>query len=418
MGYYDTAYGITISTNFVPVSAYNNTPGTTADSPDSGGTFGVFGLDSGAGPDTVRYFLANKQDQIRQNTGLTQVKLATDVLTNVSAIWFEIWRRNGADDSTYDRVHVSSNLLASLSASTVNTITSLTGFPVREGDAVVLGLTRTSDASNCKPFVADTGDLTAHSTADVYEYRSDTAPDASFDWLSQTEIEKTIIPVEFTGFRPIFTCVGDSLISGPYTAGGGRRHTSYITNQSAAATFSLDYPDEHFAYFLSQELGIDAFQNLGFSSQRTSHIEARFAGDVAITLPRFIILEGGINDLYGGVGQSAYIANLTSIFNTCRDNAIKCIYLGMYPADSATDVQAGNRRTWNAAAQTLTASYANVVYMDTDSVLGVTRGSTGELDDLNTAYAAGDALPHLNVAGQQALAVEVAKIVKQNNFHL
>jgi lysophospholipase L1-like esterase len=117
-------------------------------------------------------------------------------------------------------------------------------------------------------------------------------------------------------------------------------------------------------------------------------------------------VHSGINDVAAPRTWADYIANITSIRTKFGTNNPFFI-AEILPASTASDEVAANVRTWNTNLTAWAATnYATLVKMH--DAFGQTRGSTGALDDLLSAYSLDGV--HLNNTGLS----EYAKWIKTN----
>lgn len=414
MAYLDESYNIEIEPVISDSSNYRQ------DIIASGtGTIGILtGVDL-----TTRYMIRNKPMQIRQNGPILSISFAINSLTNVNEIVVEFWTREKAETTgtwPYYKVAETQNLLPFLSTG-INTVgyQNLTAdgsyIVVSEGTTLVLRIG--ADTIPCSPFYYD-GSIT---NAELREYSGSTPPNpSSFDWKAQTVTSTTTIRVEVTQPNPKMLFFGDSIISGVHE-NSSPLHCSYACNTIDGA-FSrspdIEWHIKTIPYKLAELLGLNEWQNLGVNSNRTTQITQRLPTDVNNCLPDLVVIEGGTNDLNGGVGWGTVSANLTTMFEALKLQSNIVIYLGIFPRSDIDDTKAGTRRTWNDSIQTLVGTYNidnNFHFIDLDSVLGQIRVSTGELDDLKDEYDCGDGV-HLNDAGCQVVAQSVYNYLVNNDL--
>lgn len=412
MGYLDSLYNITIGTNYAKCSSYR-------DAPASGGS--AFGI-TGAGDLTVRYALCSKRHQIRQNGGLLRVRMPINNLTNVSGIYLEFWRRNESFTTGGPYPHTkqteTSNLLSQLTTNLAANVSfaDITGVQVREGDLIVIRLE--ASAVPCQPFLSVSG----YVNATIRELRDNDAPATTYNWSAQTPAYTTTsIAVECYTTPPQFAMWGDSLTSGyydmEYSPSGDTRHASYAGYDTYTRSFDLEDVSGSVPYKLAQLLGVTNYQNLGVNAQRTAQIDDRMPTDLTDLLPNLVILNGGRNDISGGVGEATFLANYTTMLNAAAAQSNNVLVLSIYPADADDDTEAGKRRTWNASLESLVDSYAaNFHFLNVDEVLGVVRLTTGFYDNINPLYLGATDGVHYNSTGNQALAEAIASYVLANNL--
>jgi len=397
---YGDYYNIPISDNVAPLSSYLDDTGT--------GTT-AFGI-TGAGDLISRFALRNKQNQIRQNAGLTQVDFEIGNLTNLGSVAFEFWRRNRGSDDNYEYHAETREFLVGELAVGVNTFP-INGLTANEGDLIVIRLTAT--ASPCEPFVSKTGVL----RSEIREYRSNVAPASSFPWKTQTKIDLTTIAVRFWGQHPTFCFWGDSIISGAYDPNtGAAEHASYAVYAGFNRTVDLENRVSQVSYILAQLLGVTRYQNLGVNSNRTADILGRLTDDVLEQKPALSIIEGGVNDIAGGIGIGTLTPNWTAMLDSASATSNgQVIALSIFPSNNLDDTKSLLRRDWNDVLEALCTNYSNVTYINMDTVLGVVRPSTGELDNVNPLYDAGDGT-HLLPIGLGALAETIRDVINANGL--
>lgn len=413
MPYLNERYGIPITTFPTLASNYRQTILTS-------GT--QVGIASGAVL-TTRIMIRNKPEQIRQTGVVRSLSLAIASLSNVVSIVVEFWRREKAETTgtwPYYYVDETTNLYPLLSVGS-NTIpyellkADGSYINLQEGDTMVLKLT--CSGVPCQPFYSQTG----VTNAELRTYLNTSTPDhSSFDWKSQTATATTTIQIAVEMNQPEMMFFGDSIISGAHES-SNPLHCSYACNTIDGA-FSrspdIEWHIKTIPYMLAQLLGITSFQNLGVNSNRTTQIAGRLPTDVNSGLPNLIVIEGGTNDLNGGVGWGTVGSNITTMMDACAIHSNIVIYLSIFPRNDVNDTLAGTRRTWNGDIETLVEGYNldnNFHFINLDSTLGKIRVSTGELDDLKDEYDCGDGL-HLNTAGCQVVAQTIYDYLVSNDL--
>lgn len=149
--------------------------------------------------------------------------------------------------------------------------------------------------------------------------------------------------------------------------------------------------------FPSGPLGmVDAFAavrgftwvNRGVPGETSGQIAARFAADVVAVKPRYVLLEGGINDIITSVfPPSLFLAHMGTMLAQAFAAGIRALVVAMPPASTLSNVQSVARDQANAdlRAQIAAASYAaNTLVVDYTPVVGQFRagGPGGNLWDL------------------------------------
>lgn len=330
------------------------------------------------GEQSGRFFLSvGHKNRIRQKGIISSVRCN---FTNVNAItgyYVCFYRKVGSD---YVLIGQSSNLASSLSVG-IQTLAFSSGVSVQEGDYIgelVVG--------------TDYGFYSLTSQTGVtMNYATLTEAPASTDLGGYTTVAGAIHVLEVSGQAPVFCSVGDSIIAG-YPAHYSFLETTETTNISSTISYQL-----------SNLLGSVSYQNMGISGQQTTAIEARFAADIVSKKPRFALLEGGINDVAGGVAFATFQTNWTSVLNQCQSVNIKPIILLILPRTNGSNANMVVRDTWNSWLDAVARSYRAVV-VDASPYVGVFRagGDSGNLWDINPAYDADGV--HFNAAGHALIA--------------
>lgn len=402
MGYLSDKFSISQKDNISPVSCYQDEPAM------MGMPFGIFDT----GSLIVRYALLNKQHQIRQNCRLDKVEFFVGDTMNLTSIAFEFWRRVDFTSDLTNKVAETNEILAGDLFMGPNEVSLIDqGIDVLEGDTVVIRVT--ASALPCQPLSAQVG----ISSAEIWEYRSNTAPSStSFNWRAQTLHDDHSIAIKFWGQQPKLIVLGDSIMSGGYRpTGGSADHASYAVYGNFSRPWIVDNRRNSFTYKIAELLGVDRYQNLGVNSNRTLDIASRFTLDFEEMRPDLTILEGGVNDLAARTDQYT-IDNYTIMLNAAQAASNIVVGLSIFPASNISDTDAASRRAINSSLATLFASYSNAYFVNCDDLLGITRTSTGELDDLNPIYAANDGI-HLLEKGLDAIAQHVYSFLVSNGLH-
>lgn len=192
------------------------------------------------------------------------------------------------------------------------------------------------------------------------------------------------------GTPPFLIGSGDSIMEGHnsadpwhsfYHAGPAGNPAAELLNQMRALVSTLDY------------------QNYAKGSQTWAFVASVIA-DIVAQQPRAIIVQCGVNDISGGRTWADVEADLNTIAAALNGQTL--FINEILPWSAATDVQAATVRTFNANYATWCAANGAVLVPAHD-LLGQIRPSTGELDNMLTAYNYDNV--HLTVpAGVDALA--------------
>lgn len=325
--------------------------------------------------------------RVRQNGSIVQVRFYTAALTGVTAINVKVWRKDG---TTYDLVATSANLLSSVTASSLNSVTvSLAG--VQEGDFI--GGRITYSAASAQVLRSK-----AVASGTTYSVVNSTPASTDFDWEGQTAAAGVIVPIECSMAAPFFIAIGDSIMSGRIP------HISFADFYQDVTSISSQMP-----YSVGRALGY-TYQNLGISGQTIGQVASRFVVDVVGAAPQFVILEGGVNDLLGGGSVSSILTAYTNCLSACTNATppIVPVICGILPfrtygGGGASDTASADADTINATLAAMAANYSGI-FVD-PSQLGIfySAGAAGNKWKLNPDFDGGDGI-HLSARGQAAWA--------------
>ena len=109
-----------------------------------------------------------------------------------------------------------------------------------------------------------------------------------------------------------FVALGDSLTYGFVPFGRGLPYTSYLDNVVIVEQGRRGLGDVDFV-----------FVNLGVNGDTTGGMLGRMETEVAPNGPDFVIVWGGINDLFGGRSPSDVVENLRKIYARARELGIE-----------------------------------------------------------------------------------------------
>lgn len=328
--------------------------------------------------------------RVQQTGTITQVRFYWVTTTSVTGFYVTVWRKRASN--SYDRVAHSANLLSSIANATFNTIS--VSLPVQEGDFIGHRIDQANSATN-RTFA-----LTSQANVSTWLVNAQVTANRAYAWESQTQASGSVFPIECSMKAPTAALIGDSIIAG---------HPDHYSFIEATDTTS---PGTPISYYLKSRF--PSLQNMGIGGQTTTQIAARFATDVVALKPRYVVIDGGVNDLAQSGTQATFLANWTTILDLCRANSIRPIILKLMPWSNGTNTQMQNRDAWRTALSSLvTTSYPDLltlggVQVDLDSVLGQNRvgGTGGNLWDIQATYSAGDGV-HFNAAGHQAIATAI-----------
>lgn len=204
-----------------------------------------------------------------------------------------------------------------------------------------------------------------------------------------------IYPAGYTGALQ-YVWIGDSLIAG---AGSTESHT--VVNAFAWQLWRTKF-------YLRYGIVAQSCSNVGVGGNTTTQIAARIAADaIALAPSAGIMINGGVNDIIGGVSEATFLSNWTAMLDACVVAGIPPVVLLMGPWSAGSEAQSTQRDSWNASLSSLAAGYQTAVVVSLSAALGQFRagGPVGNLWDLVPAYSS-DGL-HLTSAGYTAMAQAV-----------
>ena len=334
---------------------------------------------------------------IRQNGEITHiVDMQVASITNLASFYINIWRENL--DGNYDRISQSEDLASELSVGS-NDITFDTPLTAEEGDCYGFTITAGSGGS-CA--LLDTSSL-----ATSAYYISSIASATDYDWEAGSVIG-TYVPIRLYMRSPILVCAGDSITSG-YTA-----HDSYIFPSAIAVNdVATSYPYQ-LATLLNKSVNNSAIS--GYTS--TNLVDNVLSTHIVDRNPRYCAFMIGWNDIFnisnfGDSGEVAtakalFITNYTTLLDSMDTNGIVPIVILITPNNTNSTVMT-IRDDWNDSLNTLAATYADVIIINTSVYLG--QGTN--LWDLFDDYISSGV--HLNQDGHWALATSVADAIYEDS---
>lgn len=318
--------------------------------------------------DTGRWFLnKNNLSRIRQSGNITQFKIYINVISGVDTVYFQVWRYN-AGTSRFDLVG-EEEIKARLTATSVNTITLNTPIAVLEGDYVGIGGISSSPSSKFVSLKAKNV-----TTANSIRYKDLAKPATDYNFNAATG-DTYNIPIKVYMQSPLVALIGDSIIA------GHPAHYSFVENSLTSSL--LNQVGAQLALINSKYI----YQNMGIGNTTSTQISARFVADVVALKPKMAIINGGVNDIYGGlISKVTFLSNYTSMLNACIAASIVPVVCKILPWTEGTNEQMIIRDEWMVDLQALVATYDGAVWVDFDVAMGKNRvgGSEDNLWDLKT----------------------------------
>lgn len=336
-------------------------------------------------------FTKHKTERIRQSGSIERIILTQiQDITNIAAFKLNIWRKDG---STYDKLHTVD--LLPLVTEGNNTINLVSALDVLEGDYYGYHLQRAA-APNVNFLAA-----TAQTNGSSYVTGS-TPTDTDFNWDTEATGSSAYVAVSHLCMKaPLCVAVGDSIIE------SYPDHTSFVDAGYSAVDIAKSWQ-----YKAKAANAKFIYQNCGVGGNTTTQIVARFTAQVVNAKPKIAIINGGVNDIAGGViSKATFLANWTTILDACEANNIYALIWKMMPWTNGTNTNMGIRDEWNADLVALAATYENVYVIDWDTLLGKFRsgGAANNLWDIKTEYNQDGV--HFNEAGQQIIATEIIRVL-------
>ena len=243
--------------------------------------------------------------------------------------------------------------------------------------------------------------------ADSMYYHYAGVPPDSYNWNAFASPLPYATISHFYMQAPLIVAIGDSI-----TQGATLNYSMIWPGDTGAFDFNVSWEGK--LYNLDNKC---IYQNMGHGGDTTTQISARFDSDVIALKPRIVTIEGGVNDIDGGViTKATYLANITSMLNKCVTANIVPIVFEIMPWTNGTTVQMQKRDDWNTSLRTLVASYPTAKIINWDTLLGKFRagGDAGNLWDIQTAYDLGGV--HYNEAGNAVIAAEIYKVLTHYKY--
>jgi lysophospholipase L1-like esterase len=344
------------------------------------------------GGDTQRYLMNNSQhSRIRQNGSVTAFRMYFSAKPNVTTFYFQIWRKDGA---TWDRIGQEDVLSKIANDGTVQTITLTTPIAVQEGDYIGVGY-------DGGPAAFMHGG--AYGTDSLYYNTDETPTEANYAWASKGELGVTIA-IDVYMQAPCISFIGDSIMAG---------HAAHYSYCEAAILSDIDSTIPYNASILFTEFSC-TYQNMGIGSETTTSIKNRFTADVVDIKPKYVVIEGGVNDIAAAVEKATVTGNYHTIFAAAQAAGIVPVFLQILPWTGGTNEQMQTRDDWNTDIAADCLSHGGLV-VNADSYVGQFRvgGDDGNLWDQQAAYDDGGHI-HYTAAGHAKIAEAIYDVIYAN----
>lgn len=222
-----------------------------------------------------------------------------------------------------------------------------------------------------------------------------------------TLLTETGYGIGITGhnMQPYFCVTGDSIIAGHNTSSYYYTYFDAIVGTFTSAWYGQPTIAEP-AFNIFNTLGTNfTYENHAVGGQTFDWVVSTGLPAALKSNPKLIIIHCGVNDIYNnaqGTG-SATLVHMTAQLNAIRalvPQSTRLLINEILPwgnSEGATDSFSALTRQWNALLSAW-CSENKVKLVLCHDTMGQTRISTGQLDNLNSAYDNGDGI-HLNVAG-------------------
>jgi hypothetical protein len=210
-----------------------------------------------------------------------------------------------------------------------------------------------------------------------------------------TLLDNIYLTIEAVGVAPYVAFTGDSIIEG---------QTTWLSHFDAGPAGTLAHEPGYQLRLLTQDR-ILPYQNHAKGAQTFAWVLSTGIISALATGAKYIWVHCGVNDIQTGRTWAAVLSDLDAIkvlFDAANTTGSRKLMINeILPWTAGTDGNAATIRTWNTnlAAWCVANSATLVLCHD---AMGQIRGSTGQLDDLITAY--NDDGVHLTQAGIVALA--------------
>lgn len=344
-------------------------------------------------PEGVNVINKYKPERLHGSGYIDSISFHNKTTANINSVLFCVWRLDGV---VYDLIH-QVELIQKISAvNEIQTVYFDTPLKVVEGDFVGLSWTGVDGIE-----IAAVVDAPVSSTRVSLGVLTD-----NYDWDSKTGLANFTV-IHALGKPPVLACIGDSIMEGaPNTS-------SMIAISEVPFAPLLNWQNK--LYQLNSKF---TYQNMGYGGQDTISIEARFDRDIVSKKPVFAVIDGGVNDLYGGISKAVFLQKWTSMLDKCLAGNIIPIVWKIMPWTNGSNLKMQERDDWKTSLAELFYSYnrINWIIIDWDTDLGQYRagGDTGNLWDIKPQYVAIDDLGvHYNELGNAKIAEVMLREIKK-----
>jgi lysophospholipase L1-like esterase len=343
----------------------------------------------GSDTDAYReYITLGHAYRLQASGNLTQIKVAGPTTLTGQHFYLRIWRWTAANQ--YLLVDTTADLIGQITANQVSTVAISPAISVIEGDFVGYRL----DGVGTTAWHG----LTGQASVSTAMLAAATPATSAYPWESQTVTSGLVLPIE------TYTNAADLVVTGDSIVAGHPAHFSFMeatdtTMRENCLEFSLR---DRFLPII----------NAGRGSETTGQIAARFATDVVAKKPRYVLINGGVNDIAASASTNTIVTNWTTMVNAAVAGGAIPILLLILPWTNGTTGQMQQRDTINGQLTTLKAATPGAILVDAGATIGVFRagGDALNLWDIGAAYSGGDGV-HFNALGYYTIAQAVLAAV-------
>lgn len=320
----------------------------------------------------------NHTSAIRQDGVIKYYEFDCIDKSKLSSYKINVWRKNG---STYTLINQTDNLKPLLVDGLNNISVSI---PVDEGDFIgesIIG----AGTSGFAFYAGSVGSC-------KYSYGYDPIIDgtnSTYAWDSYSNLAVThVILAKIQSPDMVF--IGDSICA------GHPGHYSYLETTS-----TTNIPSSYEYWF--RNVGNVSYQNMGIGGQTTTQIATRFANDVIASHPKYVVIEGGVNDVSQNTTNETILGNYETMLDACDEADIKPVIVLILPWHNSA-VEKKKQIDYLNEQLIIKASEHNCCYIDVRDTIGHYDADLGTWD-VDTVYNADGV--HFTAAGYEAVGKEM-----------
>lgn len=323
-------------------------------------------------------------NRIRQAGHIEYITFNCENTSQLSEYYIGIWRKNC---SSYTLVYMSKNLVPYMKNGS-NTIWLNDSTFIREGDYVGESI-KDSGISGYAYYAPSYGTFQyfyKQDKLDIYYTRD------SVDFIPS--LLMMTHPIEIYMRSPDVVFIGDSIFAG-HPGHYSFLETGFITNLNSSC-------EVHFGKFSGL-----TYQNMGIGGQTTSHIRERFQNDVINQYPKYVVLEGGVNDVMVGTSDKIILENWEFMLSECVNNSIQPVVVLILPWTNGDAAQTAQVNYINKQLTILSSKY-NATIVDARDELGIYNKETDKWS-IKPEYDTDGV--HLNILGYIILGQKIADTI-------